>query len=107
SVDIGGALVPIGVAVYLITTAGTRMERTRAILVTVLSLAIVYALDRLLPAEPGFLPVDLDPLYVPAVVGGLTAYLLAGRSRRSAFIAGSLSVVGADLAVAVANLVRG
>lgn len=108
TVDIGGALAPLGVAIYLIATAGTAMEKWRAISATALTAAVVYATDKLLPADPGRTggPVTLDPVYLPALVGGLVAYL-AGRSRRSAFIAGTAGVVTVDIINVIENFIRG
>ncbi len=75
TVDIGGALAPLGVAIYLIATAGTAMERWRAVTATALTAAIIYATDKLLPADAGRTggPVTLDPVYLPALVGGIVA----------------------------------
>lgn len=108
SVDVGGALVPLGVAIYLIATAGTATEKSRAIVASLLTFAVVYSTDKLLPSDPrGFRgPMTLDPLWVPALAGGIVAYLL-GRSRRSAFIAGVMGVILTDLAVVVQNFLAG
>ena len=107
SLDIGGALIPIGIAVYLITTANTQREKIRALLAALVTAAVIYATDRLLPAEPGLNgKFDIDPLYLPAIVGGIVGYL-AGRSRRSAFVAGVLGVVLADAFVVVQNIFAG
>ncbi len=108
SVDVGGALVPLGIAIYLIATAGTATEKSRAIVASLLTFAVVYSTDKLLPSDPrGFRgPVTLDPLWMPALVGGIVAYLL-GRSRRSAFIAGVMGVVMTDLAVVIQNFLAG
>lgn len=108
SVDVGGALAPLAVAIYLIVTAGTAMEKNRAVVASVVTAALLYATDRILPADPGrtTFPTTLDPVLMPGVLGGLVAYAL-GRSRRSAFIAGTLGVVLTDLGVLAENLFRG
>ena len=41
--SIGGALIPLGVCVYLLVRAGTAKERWRAILGSVVSAGIIYA----------------------------------------------------------------
>jgi len=107
SVDLGGALVPLGIAIYLVGSADQAAERLRATLAAFATAAIVLVADQLLPAEPGeAIPVlDLDPLWTPGIVAGVVAYL-AGRSRRAAFVAGVGGVVLADLFVAVTNAFR-
>lgn len=103
---IGGFFVPVGVAVYLLVTADEAHEKRRGIVAAVLAGAIVYALDKLLPPDPGLAgPIDLDPLWTPAIVAGVVGYL-SGRSRRASFIAGVLGLVLADVFTGIANAVR-
>ncbi len=104
-VNVGGALFPLGLAVYLIWRADTTVEKVRAILSAVITAAVVYVAARLLPSEPTQNTV-IDPTYLFAIVGGLVAYI-AGRSRRSAFIAGSMGILLADVAHYVEITVRG
>jgi len=93
-VNVGGGLVPLVLAGYLYTKAAPGWERNRAILAPVGTAVVVYALARLLPADATDL--YISPLYVYAIAAGTVAYLL-GRSRRSAFIAGTVGVVLTDL----------
>lgn len=104
SVNIGGALVPLGLCIYLMIRAGTAKERWRAVFASVLSAAAVLLLGMALPDEPETMPFDVNYLY--GLVAGAIAYLL-GRSRISAFIAGVMGVLLADCAQAAANAVRG
>lgn len=104
SVNIGGAVIPFGVCVWLFLKADEPLERWRAALGSVITAAAVYGLTLLLPAEPEALP--LDPTYLCALLGGAVAWLL-GRSRRCAFICGVLGVLLADTAVAIVNWARG
>ena len=104
SVNLGGALIPLGVCVWLLIKTDTGKEARRALLGSVLTGAAVYALGRLLPAEPE--KMTIDPNYLYGLAGGLIAYLL-GRSRRAAFICGVLGVILADIAVAVINWANG
>jgi len=104
-VNVGGALFPLGLTIYLIWRADTVVEKIRPILSAVITAAVVYVVARLLPSEPTQNTV-IDPTYLFAIVGGLVAYL-AGRSRRAAFIAGSLGIILADLAHYVEITVRG
>lgn len=107
SVDLGGALVPVAVAVYLIASAGTAIEKGRAVVAALVTGAAVYATDKLIPPDPGpsRFPVPLDATLLPGLIGGLVAYLF-GRSRRSAFIAGTLGVILADAMIVAENAVR-
>lgn len=99
SVNVGGALVPLGLAIYLLVKAGTTKEWGRALAGSVVTGAIVYGIGSLLmtgdPSETGRFNL-IDPLYVYPIVGGLVAYLL-GRSRRAAFIAATLGVLLTDI----------
>lgn len=104
--NIGGALIPIAICLYLIITADKRVEKVRAILASVIAAAAIIFTDKILPIEPGALYYDIDPLFVPAIIAGGVAYAL-GRSRRSAFIAGVFGVVLSDILAVGENLLRG
>ena len=93
--NLGGALVPVGLCVYLFVKADTLAERLRAAFASLLTAVAVMALGRLLPDEPEAMIVD--PNYAYGLAAGVIAYLL-GRSRRSAFIAGVMGVTLAHLA---------
>ena len=100
AVNVGGALVPLGVCVWLLAKTDTKREFWRAILGSLLTGLAVFLLGRLLPSEPEAF--FLDPIYLYGVAGGLAAYIL-GRSRRAAFICGVLGVMLADVATALLN----
>ncbi len=104
SVNVGGALVPLGVSVYLLIRADTKKEVARALIGSAVTAGAVYLLSMVMPDEPE--QIVIDPNYVYGLVGGIVAYLL-GRSRRSAFICGVLGVLLADIAVGVVNWARG
>lgn len=93
SVNVGGLLIPVAVAIYVLARAGTAWERTRAILATIATGGVVLGIARLTDFGPhgGSTPMILDPLWLFALVGGVVAYIL-GRSRRAAFIAGVLGI---------------
>lgn len=97
SLNVGGALVPLGLAIYLLARAGTTKEWVRAAVATVATAGLIYYIGGFLmtndPNEPGMI---LDPLYVYPLVAGVTAYIL-GRSRRAAFVAATLGVLGMDV----------
>ena len=103
-VNIGGALIPLAVCVYLIVRAGTAKERVRALIGALVTGLAVYWLGRFMPDEPE--AIAFDPNYIYGLAGGLTAYLL-GRSRRGAFVAGVLGVMGADIYQAIELRARG
>ncbi|GAW93230.1 DUF1614 domain-containing protein [Calderihabitans maritimus] len=98
SLNVGGGLVPLLVAVYLLWKAGTAKEWIRALVATVLAGGVVFYINRyLMPRDPWQAGYDvIDPLYIYPIVAGAIAYL-AGRSRRSAFIAATLGVLSLDV----------
>jgi uncharacterized membrane protein len=97
SINIGGGIIPIVLAVYLIIGAENQ-EKTRAIMASIITGGFVYTASKLLGADPGTM--FLDPIYMYALIAGLVAYLI-GRSRRAAFIAGILGIVLSDIAYIV------
>jgi uncharacterized membrane protein len=96
SINAGGALVPIGLAVYLLRSAGTTKEWVRALAATIATTAVIFFIGGLVSGDPGGRNIFIDPLYLYPLVGGATAYLV-GRSRRSAFVAATLGVLGLDI----------
>ncbi|MGE5654576.1 MAG: DUF1614 domain-containing protein [Bacillota bacterium] len=94
SINVGGAIIPVLLCLYLFFKADTAKEKVRAILSALVTGGVVFGLNRIMPGDPR--SDFLDPLYIQAIVAGLVAYL-AGRSRRSAFIGGVLGVIIADL----------
>jgi len=101
SVNVGGALVPLFVAGYLLSRAGTSKEWGRALISALITGAVIFGVGSLMSrgdVEPGgrFFGY-LDALWVYPIIGGLVAYI-AGRSRRSAFIAATVGLVLVDLA---------
>jgi len=103
SVNLGGAVVPFILAVYLFVKAGTGKEKARAVLASIAAGAAIYLAGKLLPDEPE--KMMFDPNYAYGIIAGIIAYLF-GRSRRASFIAGIMGVILADIAVGVENLIR-
>ena len=93
-INIGGAIVPLGICAYLFVSADEGRERMHALLGTLLTAGAVYALGRIMPDEPE--KIVLDPVYLCGLVGGLIGYLF-GRTRRGAFVAGVAGVLLADV----------
>lgn len=86
-----GSVALLGIAVYLIFTTSPE-EQARAAMVSIITAIFILFTDKILPPDPGL----LDPVFSGGIFAGLLAYLW-GRSRRSAFIAGILGVLLADL----------
>ncbi|MBR5301783.1 MAG: DUF1614 domain-containing protein [Clostridia bacterium] len=105
TINIGGALIPLIVCVYLLLHAGTAKERIRAGIASGLTAAAVFAVSLVLPADPVQMPM-IDPMILYGIAGGLIAWIL-GRSRRSAFIAGTLGVMLADVITGISLWMRG
>jgi len=108
TINLGGGVIPLGVAVYLISTAGTWSESARAIAAALVTASAVYLVGRWFP--PGA-PTELNLFFMDAqYLYGLTAGLIgytAGRSRRSAFCAGVLGVLLSDVAHYIAFALGG
>lgn len=105
TLNLGGAVVPIVVCVYLFLNVGTAKERIRAAIASVLTAAAVFAITLMFPSDPISMPM-IDPMILYGIAGGVIAWLL-GRSRRSAFIAGVLGVLLADILSGVRLWMRG
>ncbi len=95
SVNVGGALLPAALAIWLLATADEPGERVRGIVASILVAAAVMVGAYYLPYEPENM--FLDPKLIYGIAAGLIAYL-AGRSRRSAFIGGILGIILSDIA---------
>ena len=98
-VNLGGAVVPLILCVYLFVKAGSAKEKVRSVVAAILTGAAIYAMGRLLPDEPETM--FMDPNYLYGIAAGVIAYVL-GRSRRCAFIAGVTGMLLANIANAVA-----
>ncbi len=104
SINLGGAVIPLGVCIFLLVKADTSWERIRPLLGSLLTGAAVWGLSWFLPDEPERMWLE------PTLLYGLSAGVIAcalGRSRRGAFICGVLGVLLADIATAVINWVSG
>lgn len=107
TVNMGGAVIPLALCVYLLAQAGTAWERWRALLAALATGLVIWLLTRITDFGPhgGTSPI-LDPLWLFALLGGAIAYAL-GRSRRAAFVAAVLGVLIADAASIVSALRAG
>ncbi len=94
SLNVGGALVPLALVVYLLVRADTAWERIRAVLAAAAVAAAIRIISGLTIFEPPQSDI-IDPVWLFAIIAGVVGYL-AGRSRRAAFVAGTLGVLFAD-----------
>jgi len=104
TIHIGGALIPLGVCVYLIIRANTAWERWRSVIGSIITALMVYLLSKLLPAEAEKMWVE--PMWLYGLCGGIVAWLI-GRSRRAAFICGVVGVLLADAASFIVTRLQG
>ena len=104
SINIGGGIIPLILVGYLWSKAD-KPEAKRSIVAVIFTVAVVYAAMKMIPLEPtsNFF---LDPLYFIALIAGFLAYITS-RSRRGAFIAGTLAIVINDLLAGVENIFAG
>jgi hypothetical protein len=92
--NIGGALIPLVLCIWLWIKADTARERVRCLVASVITGISIFLLGRYMPADPQALPIE--PGYAYGIAAGLIAWVL-GRSRRGAFIAGTLGVMLANV----------
>lgn len=103
SLNVGGALVPIGLAIYVLVKAGSRKEVWHSILGIVLTAGVLYAVTKLyrFDVDRGF----IDPQYLWAIIAAVIAYVI-GRSRRLAYLIATLGILFMDIVHAVESGVR-
>jgi len=104
SFNIGGALIPLGLCVYLWIKADTTGERVRSIAAALVTGAAVFFLGRLMPDEPE--SIVIDPGYMHGLAAGVIGYIF-GKSRRGAFIAGVVGVMLSSVFTAIQVWNRG
>lgn len=105
AINVGGGIIPLILVGYLFVKAGTAAERLRAVIALLITAVVVYIVLKIIPLEPTYAFL-MDPLYLIALIAGLAGYL-AGRSRRSAFIAGVGAIVLNDIFTRLELYVRG
>ncbi|MDO9574826.1 MAG: DUF1614 domain-containing protein [Candidatus Contubernalis sp.] len=94
-INIGGGVLPILLIGYLLVKADTVKEKKRAVTALIVATVVVYGATKIIPVEPTY-NFFLDPMYIFALLAGIVGYL-AGRSRRSAFIAGTGAMILTDV----------
>ena len=96
--NLGGAVVPLALCIYLFVKADTAWERWRSILASIITGAAIFAIGMFAPDEPE--TITVDPILLYGLAAGLIAYIF-GRSRRCAFIAGVIGMMLSDTANAI------
>ena len=94
SINLGGAVVPVVLAVYILYQADDNIEVLRSIVAVIITGSIIYALTQVYQFEEGHTFIDSNYLF--PIVAGVTAYIV-GHSRRASFIAGTLGFLIYDL----------
>jgi uncharacterized membrane protein len=95
TLNVGGALLPLVLAIYVLSKAGSGKEWVRSMIGVVLTTGILYGVNKIyqFDTKSGF----IEPQYLWAIIAGVVAYI-AGRSRRLAFIIATLGVLFMDIA---------
>jgi len=93
-VNVGGALVPLAVIIWLVATAHEASEKTRAILSAIITGVVVWGLSKVMNPEEQFMRVS--PMLLFGVAAGIIA-ALSGRSRRAAFVGGVGGILLSDV----------
>lgn len=104
SINIGGAVIPTFLCIYLFVKAGTIWEKARAIIASLISGVGVYFAGVFLPSEPELMVID--PKYIYIIISAAAAFIL-GRSRRCAFIAGVMGIILSDIVQGIVNIYMG
>lgn len=94
SLNIGGAILPLLLAIYVLFRAGSSKEWFRSIIGIALTTGVLYGVNKLYSFDTakGF----IEPQYLWAIIAGVIAYI-AGRSRRLAFIIATLGILAMDI----------
>ncbi|NLJ59357.1 MAG: DUF1614 domain-containing protein [Firmicutes bacterium] len=103
SINLGGSVVPVFLAIYVLARADTPAETRRGIFSAVATGAALVAISKIFTFEEG--RTIIDSVYVFGLVAGAIAYLL-GRSRRAAFSGAVLGVVILDIAHLVEVVIK-
>lgn len=105
SFSIGGFLIPLWVAVYLMIKVGWSKDLLRAIVGSILTSVLIVLLQILMPANT---PQDIivDNTFIYGIIAGIVAYAL-GRSRRNAFICSVVGLTLSSVIVFIYNMIMG
>lgn len=93
-VNVGGALIPLALVIWLTVTAEDASDKTRAVTSAVVTGLVVWGLTKVLNPEEQFM--RLNPMLMFGIAAGVIA-ALSGRSRRAAFIGGVGGILLSDI----------
>lgn len=96
--NIGGAVIPLALCIYLFIKADTALERWRCILASLVTGGAIFAIGWFMPDEPE--SITIDPIILYGLAAGVIAYIF-GRSRRCAFVAGVIGMMLSNTANAI------
>jgi uncharacterized membrane protein len=104
SINLGGAIIPLALSIYVLYRAGTTKETNRGLWGSLLVGALIYGVSKIyvFDTDAGL----IEPQYLWGIIAGVTAYLI-GRSRRLAFISATIGVILADLIHAIEGALTG
>ena len=94
SMNIGGAVLPLVLAIYVLVKAGSSKEWVRSIIGIIITTGVLYGVNKLYSFDTsrGF----IEPQYLWAIIAGIIAYI-AGRSRRLAFVIATMGILAMDI----------
>lgn len=94
TLNVGGAIIPLALAIYVLSKAGSGKEVTRSLVGIALTAGVLYGTSKLYSFDTarGL----IEPQYLWAIISAVIAYI-AGRSRRLAFIIATLGLLTLDV----------
>ncbi len=94
TVNIGGAVIPLVLAIYVLSKAGSGKEATHSIIGIILTTGVLYGVSKIYKFDTsrGL----IEPQYLWAIIAAVIAYIV-GRSRRLAFIIATLGLLALDI----------
>lgn len=94
TLNVGGGVIPLALAIYVLSKAGSGKEITRSVIGICLTVGVLYGVNKIYSFDTarGL----IEPQYLWAIIAAVIAYL-AGRSRRLAFIIATLGLLALDI----------
>lgn len=94
TLNVGGAIVPLALSIYVLSKAGSAKEWGHSILGIILTTGVLYGVSRLykFDVDQGW----IEPQYLWAIIAAVIAYVV-GRSRRLSFIVATLGLLFMDV----------
>ena len=103
SLNLGGSIFPVIIAVYVLSRADTQHEVRRGVISAIATGVALILISKVFTFEEG--RTIIDSIYVFGLVAGAIAYLL-GRSRRAAFVGAILGIIILDIAHLIEVVVK-